>query len=84
MWGVALIGVMAGAFVAALAARTVGPLLLALAASIAGALVGAALHWSEPAIYALQMAGPVILLMTLLLSAAVDRIARHRERRYFS
>jgi|GEM_PF-3402374 len=84
MWGATLIGVMSGAFIAALAAGTVGSLLLALAASIAGALVGAALHWSEPSIYALQMAGPIVLLLSLLLSAAVDRIARHRERRHFS
>jgi hypothetical protein len=80
MWGSLLAVILAATFIIGLASGTVGWLLLTLTGSVTGALIGAALHWSEPAIYASQMAFPVILLTVLLASAVADRITRHRER----
>jgi hypothetical protein len=83
MWGVLLGLVLVVGFSVAIAAGTLCWLLFALAASVAGALIGAAMRLSEPAIYALQMAAPAILILSILCSAAADRIARNQERRQF-
>jgi len=82
MWGAALVVILVWAAVTALAAGAVVGLLFALAASVAGALIGAQQNWSEQAIYAAQMTGPVLLLLALLTSGFIDRVARRRERFY--
>jgi uncharacterized membrane protein len=82
MWGAALVVILVWTAVTALAAGVVGGLLFALAASVAGALIGAQQNWSEHAIYAAQMTGPGFLLLALVASSLIDRVARRRERFY--
>lgn len=82
MWGIALLVILLWAFVAALAAGAAGGLLFALAASVAGALIGAELNWSEQAIYAAQMMGPGLMLLALFASKLVDSVVRRRQRVY--
>jgi hypothetical protein len=79
MFSIVFIIVMASTFVAAMAAGAVIGLLLALAGSVGGALVGAVLHWSDTAIGCFQLAGPLLLLVGLIGDRLLDRLARHAE-----
>lgn len=79
MFSIVLIVVMASAFVAAMAAGAVVGLLLALAGSVGGALVGAALHWPDMLIGCAQLAAPLLLLVGLIGARLLDRLARHAE-----
>jgi hypothetical protein len=70
---------MISAFLAAMAAGAMGCLLLALAASVAGALIGASLRWSEPMIWSALLAGPLVLLIGLTVSWLLDRLSRKAQ-----
>jgi hypothetical protein len=84
MFGIAYALLMISALLAAMAAGAVGCLLLALAASVGGALIGAFLHGSEPMIWSALLAGPHVLLIGLTVSWLLDRLSRNvhfRQRR---
>jgi membrane protein implicated in regulation of membrane protease activity len=79
MYGIAFVVIMAAAFVVAMAVGALGGLLLALAASVAGGLVGAFLHWPDTMTWSAQLAAPLLLLAVLIVSRLLDRLARQAE-----
>jgi uncharacterized BrkB/YihY/UPF0761 family membrane protein len=79
MFGIVYALLMISAFLAAMAAGAVGCLLLALAASVAGALIGAFLNWSEPMIWSALLAAPLVLLIGLTISWLLDRLSRNAQ-----
>ena len=79
MTGLVYLGIMIWTVVPSLAAGTIGALVLALAASIVGAFLGMALKWNEQNLWLALMAGPALLLIVLLSSAILDRLALVRE-----
>ena len=79
MFSIVLIVVMTSTFVAATAAGAVVGLLLALAGSVGGALIGAVLHWPDTLIGSAQLAAPLLLLVGLIGARVLDHLARHAE-----
>jgi uncharacterized BrkB/YihY/UPF0761 family membrane protein len=79
MFSIAYALLMISAFVAAMAAGAVSGLLLALAASVTGAISGTFLHWSEPMMWLALLAAPLLLLIGLIVSWLLDRLSRAAE-----
>ncbi|NTF31933.1 hypothetical protein [Rhizobium skierniewicense] len=86
MFSVVYLIVVTVALIVAMASGAVFSLLLALAASVAGATFAAYLRWPEPMIWLAQLAAPVLLLIGLTAARLFDRIGREanfRHRRRF-
>ena len=85
MFSVVYLIVVTFALIVAVASGAVISLLLALAASVAGATFAACLQWPEPMIWLAQLAAPVVLLIGLTAARLFDRLGkeanfRHRRR----
>jgi hypothetical protein len=82
MFGIVYLIVVTVALIVAMASGAVVSLLLALAASVAGALFAACLRWPEPMIWLAQLAAPVLLLIGLTAARLFDRLGRQANFRH--
>ncbi len=76
MFSVVYLIVVTLALIVAMASGAVFSLLLALAASMVGAILAAFLQWPEPMIWIAQLAAPFLLLIGLMAARLFDQLGR--------